>query len=321
MSWPCRKLCLVLSTERLRLLSAVARAGSFSGAAQAAYVSASAVSQQMAVLEREVGATLFERGPRGVRLTAIGEALAARAEGILSHLRDAQAEVQAMTGTEGGRVCVGSFPTATSAFAAGAVAAFRQRHPGVEVRFVDGEPAESITRLRARELDLAVVFDLDLWPAFLDYDGTLVAEETDVELVDFFDDPFFLLVPDDHRLAGAASVPLWELAGEPFIGSSHDCAPWGPDFALACRRAGFEPNFEARYSSVDFSALQAFVASGLGLTLLPRLAARAVRDGVVLLPLEGAPTRRVKLAVPAGSYRAPATTAMMQVLHEVVDPG
>ena len=315
------KLGLVLSTERLRVLAAVARAGSFAGAGAELYVTASAVSQQMAVLEREVGATLFERGPRGVRLTFAGEALAAQAEEVLSKLRDALVEVEAIAACGGGRVGLGSFPTATYSFAARAVAEFRARYPSVEVRFVDGEPAESIARLRARELDLAVVFDLETWSVARSYEGTMVAEETDVELLDFCEDPFFLLVPVGHRLAPATLVSLDQVAGEPFIGSSHDCGPWGPDFTRACRRAGFEPNFELRYSSVDFTALQAFVAAGLGLTLLPRLATGWIRDDVVLLPLEAGPIRRVKIALPAGSYRSPATTAMVEVLREVAGIG
>lgn len=243
----------------------------------------------------------------------------AHADRILTELRDAVAEVGAIAACAGGRVTLGSFPTATASFAARAVATFRDRYPDVEVRFVDGEPAESIVRLRARELDLAVVFDLESWPVTMDYSGTVVASETDVQLIDFCDDPFLLLVPRGHRLAQEPVVTLPQLADEAFIGSSFECAPWGRDLAVLCRRRGFEPNFELLYSSIDFSALQAFVAAGLGLTLLPRLATGHLRDDVVLRPLEEGPARRVKIALPARSFRSPVTTAMIDVLREVAN--
>ncbi|MBA3302672.1 MAG: LysR family transcriptional regulator, partial [Acidimicrobiia bacterium] len=293
----------------------MARAGSFAGGAEQLFLTPSAVSQQMAVLERQVGTVLFERGARGVRLTPAGKALAARADAILTQLRDAMVEVEGIAAGESGQVALGSFPTASSRFTARAVAAFRSRNPRVEVRLVDGEPCESIARLKARQLDLAVVFDLESWPATMCYDGSVVADEADVELLDLCDDPFMLLVPRAHPLARSETVELRQLTGERFMGSSNDCAPWGMDFARLCRGAGFEPNFEAHFSSVDFFSLQAFVAAGLGLTLLPALATGMVRDDVVVLSLEQGPVRRVKIALPTRTYRSPATTAVIEALR------
>lgn len=306
----------MLGTERLRTLLAVARTGSFAAAAGDLYLTPSAVSQQMAALEREAAAVLFERNRRGVRLTDAGRALVAHAEVVVARLADARAELEAIGAGGAGRLRFGSFPTATATFVARAVAAFGARHPGVELRFFDGEPYESAARLKARELDLAVVFDLSCWPVTVDYDGQPVCAEGDLDCVELFADPFAVLVPAGHPLEACAEVAVEQLAGERVVGSPRRCAPWGADLERLCRLAGFEPVFEDRYRSADFQAQQAFVAAGRGLTLLPRLARGAVRDDVVVRPLVDGPVRHVKLATPAGAYRSPAVAAMVDVLCE-----
>lgn len=310
----------MISTDRLAVLLAAARAGSFAGAAEVLYQTPSAVSQQVATLEREVGATLFERSRRGVQLTTAGQALQRHAEVVLNRLADAQAEIEALISGETGRVQFGSFPTATAGFAATAVARFQQRYPKVQVRFMDGEPYESFARLRMRELDLAVVFDMRSWPAYRTYEGRVVGSAGDVELVDLCEDPFLVMLPPDHHLVARHEIELDDLRDERITGSSNDCAPWGADLRRLCEEAGFAPLLEPLYSSADFPAQQAFVAAGLGISLLPTLAQVNVREDIVLRTLRGGPVRRVHVAFPAGAYRSATTTALVAILRELVSP-
>ncbi len=311
----------MISTERLAVLLAAARAGSFAAAADLLFQTPSAVSQQIANLEREVGTLLFERSRRGVQLTAAGHALHRHAEAVFNRLADAQAEIDALTSGAIGRLAFGSFPTATATFAASAVAVFQDRHPGVEVRFTDGEPYESIVRLKLRELDLAVVFDLESWPVYRSYAGRTVASASDIEVVDLCEDPFLVMLSPDHRLTKKRELKLDDLRHERITGSSNDCAPWGADLRRLCGAKGFQPMLEPLYSSADFQAQQAFVASGLGLSLLPSLAIVNVRDDIALRPLRGGPIRRVQVAFPAGAYRSAAVEALVAILRELVPDG
>jgi len=307
----------MLDERRIDMLLAVVEHGSFTRAAAALSFTASAVSQQMALLERDAGATLFERSPRGVRLTSAGAALVGHAEGVRRHLLDARAEVAAISEAAGGSFAFGSFPTATAAIAAPAIAQFHAAHPNVDLHFIDGEPYESVARLRGRELDLALVFGLDNWPAAMDYDGVLVARDEEIQMLPLFDDPFLVLLPKGHRLADSDEVKLAALAEERIIGSPVGCAPWGMDLEHVCQQAGVELMFQAVYRSADFQAQQALVASGLGITLLPRLASAALRDDVVVRPLMNAPARHVSLAWPAGAYRSSSVLAMTDIVAEL----
>src|ERR671938_546941 len=123
----------MLDVKRLRVLREVAARGSFSGAAEALSYTQSAVSQQIAALEREAGAQLVERNARGVRLTDAGRVLVAHADAVLARLADAEAELSALAGLRAGRVRVASFPSAGATVMPKAIACFRERHPAVEV--------------------------------------------------------------------------------------------------------------------------------------------------------------------------------------------
>src|ERR1700736_1727946 len=151
----------MLNVARLRVLKEVAYRGSFSSAAQALSYTQSAISQQIAALEAEAGITLLERHPRGVSLTAAGQTLVAHAEGILARMDAAEAALSAIAGLRGGRLRMASFPTAGATLMPLAIATFRASSPEVALTLAGGEPEEIIPRLRASELDLALLFDFD----------------------------------------------------------------------------------------------------------------------------------------------------------------
>src|ERR1700754_357488 len=142
----------MLDVRRMRVLREVAQRGSFSAAADALAYTQSAVSQQIAALEREAGTRLVERTARGVRLTDAGRALVEHADAILARLADAEAELEAIAGLRGGRLRLAAFPSAGAALMPEAIAVFRRRHPAVELTVRQLEPEDSLPLLKSGEL-------------------------------------------------------------------------------------------------------------------------------------------------------------------------
>src|ERR671934_1990134 len=149
----------MLNVQRLRVLKEVASHRSFSAAAEALSYTQSAVSQAVATLEAETGATLIERDRKGVRPTPAGEALLAHADGIFARIEAAEDALASILGIRGGRLRMASFPTAGNTLMPLAIARFRAAHPDVELTLAEGEPEEIAPRLRAGEFDLALLFE------------------------------------------------------------------------------------------------------------------------------------------------------------------
>lgn len=307
----------LLDLKRLAMLREVDRRGSFAAAAEAMSFTPSAVSQQMAALGREMGVALFERTPQGMRLTESAQALVAHTEAVFARLAEAQGEIEAIAGGVGGRLRLGSFPTATVSFAAQAMQNFRELCPGVQLAFADGEPYESVARLKERELDLAVLFDFDHWTAATDYDGRAVCGDCEIECLALFDDPFRVVLPAGHPLARFESIEIAQLDGERVIGSPATCSPWGTDLQHLCRTEQVAPEFEPHYRTADFAALQAIVATGRGLTLVPELALSTPHPDTISRPLVGGPVRHVSIASLAGIEPSPACQVMVDVIVEL----
>ena len=154
----------MLDVRRMRVLKSVAEEGSIAAAAQALSFTPSAVSQQIATLEREAGVSLVERGPRSIRLTDAGRALVEHTEGILASLEAAEAEIQAIAGVRGGILRLASFPTAYATIMPAAIAEFRSRHPAVELTLTEADPLMSLARVKSGELDLALLYEYDYVP-------------------------------------------------------------------------------------------------------------------------------------------------------------
>src|SRR3954471_4320181 len=146
----------MLDVKRLRVLREVASHGSFSAAAEALSYTQSAVSQQIAALEREAGTRLVERSVRGVKLTDAGRALVGHTDAILARLADAEEELQAINGLRGGRLRLAAFPSACATLMPLALATFRERHPGVELTLCPAEPDDGMRQLRGGDSDIAL---------------------------------------------------------------------------------------------------------------------------------------------------------------------
>jgi DNA-binding transcriptional LysR family regulator len=302
----------MLDVKQLRVLKAVSEQGSFSAAADALTYTQPAVSQQIAALEKQAGATLVNRGSRGVTLTDAGRALVDHAEVVIARLAAAEAELEAIAGVRGGRVRMSSFPTAGASLLPPAVALFTRRHPEVELTFVEQEPEEAVAMLRGAELELALVFE---------YRG-LSQPEFDrlyegIELRHLIDDPMYVAMPADHPAARKQRVRLGDFAEDVWI-QNDTRGPCGRLHLAACVGAGFEPNIG--YESDDYNVVQGLIAAGVGVSLLPALSLTNVREDIVVRSLgPRAPTRRIASAVLAGRYRSPAADAMLDILHEVAD--
>ena len=149
----------MLDVKRLKILREVAQQKSFSAAGEALFLSQSAVSQQIATLEREVGMQLLDRTREGPKLTDAGLVLVGHAEAAIARLEEAERELAAIAGLEGGELRLASFPSASATVLTEAVSIFHRRHPNVRLSVADAEPEQSLPRLRAGELDLALTFD------------------------------------------------------------------------------------------------------------------------------------------------------------------
>jgi DNA-binding transcriptional LysR family regulator len=301
----------MLNVSRLRVFREVAEHGSFSAAAEAMSYTQSAVSQQIATLEGEVGMTLLERLPRGVRLTQAGRTLMAHTEGILARLQAAEAELLELKGLRGGQLRMASFPTAGATLMPVAIAAFRRAHPQVELTLSEGEPEEIAPRLHAGELDLALLFE------FADAGdplGEALTRGEGLTRVELLEDPLYLALPRRHGLARAAEVRLEDLHGEAWVQTAR-ASPCAMHVVRCCHAAGFEPN--VAFESDDYQTVQGLVASGVGVALIPELALSVVREDIVVRALAPAPpVRQVLAALPSGGRLAPAGPAMLTVLRQ-----
>src|SRR5918996_276470 len=143
----------MLDVRRMRVLREVVASGSFSAAAEALHLSQSAVSQQVAALEREVGQPLLERTSAGPKLTPAGQTLVAHADAVIARLEEAERELAEIAGLEGGTLRVMSFPTASATLLTRAMSIFHARFPSVDLHFSEGEPEHSLPALRSGDID------------------------------------------------------------------------------------------------------------------------------------------------------------------------
>jgi DNA-binding transcriptional LysR family regulator len=293
----------MLSVARLKILDEVAHRGSFSAAAEALDYTQSAISQQIAALEAEAGMTLLQRHPRGVSLTAAGQTLVGHAEGILARLESAEAALGAIAGLRGGRLRMASFPTAGATLMPLAIATFRARYPDVELTLAEGEPEQIAPRLRAGELDLALLFE---------FDGSAMQQE--ITRTELLEDPLYLALPSDHELAKKRKLRLEDLREEAWVQTSN-ASPCARHVVRSCHAAGFEPN--VAFESDDYQTVQGLVAAGVGVALIPELALTVVREDIAIRALSPRPpARQVIAATPAGARLLPAAPAMLAVLSE-----
>ena len=290
-----------MDTTLLAVFREVARQGSFTGAAEALGYTQSAVSRQISALEKELGAELFDRLPRGVRLTPQGHCLLPHAQAVIDRLGIAVDELLALRDMATGRLRVGAFPTADVALVPRAVAAFRAAYPKITLTLAEGLVRQHVARLHAGDLDLAVLT------------ATAPAAFDGLDLRHLLDDQMLVAMPPSHPMAGRRTLRLAELADEDWIAGSSR-----PEETLisSALHAGFQPRIT--YVVGEWIAKQGMVAAGLGITLIPSIAASTVRPDIALAALhrDDSPIRSVFAATPHGITGPPATTPFLDFLSQ-----
>ena len=249
-----------MQLQTLEVFRAVARHGSITAAAQALRFSQSAVSRQIATLEADVGAVLFDRLARGVRLTEQGRSLLPHAESVVDRLAAARQDLAALHQLGSGRLRVGAFPTAVAALVPRALAAFRAEHPQVHLSLVEGRTPQVLERLLAGDADIVVVSAPPDQPL----------DDARLDLHHLLDEELLVAVPRQHRLARRRVVRLAELASDSFLAGS---ATAENTLLRATLPHGFAPRIDI--VTAEWTGKLGCVAAGLGVALIPALALRA----------------------------------------------
>jgi DNA-binding transcriptional LysR family regulator len=297
----------MLQVERLRALHAVAVHGSVSAAASALHVTTSAVSQQIAKLERETDSQLIERNGRGVRLTDAARLLVAHADGILSLVEQAESDFEAHRGQVVGRLTVGAFATAARGLLPELLGVLGERYPRLTVSMREVEPPAAIRQVLRGELDLAIVQDWHSLPLGVP-DG--------IERAPLLDDVADVVVPERHRLAGRGVVDVSELIAEPWVSSPPGAVCY--DLLVhTVRSHDAEPRIV--HMAAEYETQLKLVAANLGIAIFPRLGRGPVPPGVALLRTEPKLLRSVYVIWRKQVGSRPGISATVEALRSVAD--
>jgi DNA-binding transcriptional LysR family regulator len=294
---------LGVELRHLAALEAVARERSFGRAAESLGYTPSAVSQQIATLERAVGERLVERpgGPRPVALTEAGELLLGHAGAIVARLKAAQADLRALGEGRAGTLRVGAFQSVGSRILPDVVRRFLAGWPDVDLHLHESSADDELLGLIERgELDVAFVM--------------LPIPEGPFETIELLRDPYVLIARVGSDLAAGPSAKLADLRDEPLVGNRLCRSSALAENALRLR--GLEPLVSFR--SDDNGTVQGLVAAGLASAVMPLLSVDETDDRVVVLPLEPAlPPRLIGFAWHRDRQRSAAARAFVDCAVEL----
>ena len=290
---------------RIRAFALVLDLGSISAAASVLGYTQSAVSQQLAALEREVGSALVDRSKRPLRATRAGAALRPHVERVLAALGGAEAALEDLRGGTA-RLRLAAFPSALSSFVPAAVRDLRRKGSQLVVQVLQLETAEAVERVRAGGADLAVVHYMP---------GVAVPETADLQRRRLLVDHLYVVLPDGHRLARRNDVTIADLHSEPLILPRRD-TPAGRFRSVVehlCAQAGFSPR--VAYELDDLPAAQAFVAAGIAVVPMHGLILATLPPGATARPLAERPvgSRTIEALAPAAA-RTPAVDDLLDRL-------
>ncbi|MGW0909144.1 LysR family transcriptional regulator [Streptomyces sp. NPDC002853] len=292
----------MLDTRRMQVLRAVVTSGSVTAAARNLGYTPSAVSQQMAALEKEAGIALLERTGRGVRATDAGRLLTEYAVAIGRQLAEAETALAGLRSGRTGRVAMRYFTTAGARLVAPALAALRRAQPEVRVELKLSDPDDPMPAVRDRQADLALV----VRPR-----GQLGVEG--VRFEHLLDDRYKAVLPVGHPLAAKRLLEMTDLADEPWV-ASESPGPCLDPILEACGSAGFSPDFVVE--SGDYATAQGFVAAGLGVSLVPELGLDTPHSGVVVREVRNpVPLRSIHAAVRGPAPDRPAVGGLLDALR------
>lgn len=295
----------MLDVRRLQLLRVLSLHGTIAATARVCSLTPSAVSQQLSLLEREVGTPLFLRDGRRLVLTEAASVLVEHAEHVLASLERASASVAELTGTVRGVLRLSAFASAARTLVPDAIARCRRDHPDLLLRLSEHETTEALVALKAGGVDLALIYEYNLLPQVSD---------PGIELLPLAREPLLAAFAPDTE-ASSQPLPLRELRDEAWI-APHSDTSLRSALERACGLAGFAPRLD--YTSDDYTVILALVQAGLGVSMIPRLALESVFPDIRLRPIvEPELTRTVSAAIRAGSRRSPSISAVLDALHGV----
>jgi DNA-binding transcriptional LysR family regulator len=287
----------MLDLRRLRLLRELARRGTITAVAEALSYSPSAVSQQLASLEKEAGVRLLEPAGRRVRLTPQGDLLVTHTQVLLEEMERAEAALAQSLNETIGTLRVAAFQTAVLALVPHALSQLARQHPSLRVEVTELEPEVALPALVAGEFDLVLGEE---------YPGQPLPRPRETERHDLLTDELRLITPP-----GWSDQSLPSLASRPFV--MEPVGTTAREWATAtCRQAGFEP--DARYTTTDLQIHLRLVESGLAAALLPDLSGASNRHDVVAHQLHGRPRRQIFTTVRGGAARHPKVQAFTSAL-------
>lgn len=266
----------MLDVHRLRVFRSVVASGSIQAAAVSLGYTASAVSQHVSALQRETGLALITRIGRGIEPTAAGLALADEIDGVLSRLGDVESFVDDLRAGRTGTLSIAYFASVGSAWMPAVVRALLRDFPGIRLNL---SLRDDLPTNPAERADIQIVVEQERFAGL-----------TGLRTHHLLDDPYVAVLPKDHPLAGDGSVELTQLAGERWVDNDIARGWCRRNLLQACRAAGFNPQFHVE--AHDYATAIAFVDAGIGLTVLPRLAARSLPAGLVAVPVTGPSPQR-----------------------------
>jgi DNA-binding transcriptional LysR family regulator len=292
----------VFESRHILTFQEVVREGSYSGAARTLGYSQPAITQQMQALERAVGMPLFVRARGRLRLTDAGTLLAQHSEVILGDLSAAQRQLRALARLKSGVVRVCAFPSANSTLVPKAIAGLRAAHPELRVELQEAEPPGSLERLEHGECDVALAF------SFRESSDGPPPNLVEIPLMH---DDLTVLLPRGHALARQHDIPLGALAQERWIAGCPRCCA---NLLHLCALEGFVPDIVL--NTDDSLAVQALVAAGLGIALMPALVLSFLSHAKVTgRRVAQQPSRTVAAYVPRGSQGIAAVGLVIEQLR------
>jgi LysR family transcriptional regulator, hydrogen peroxide-inducible genes activator len=244
-----------MELHQLRYFCAVAEAGSFSRAAEQSHVSQPSLSQQIMKLEGELGARLFDRLGRSVRLTETGQTFLPRARAVLRELEAARGDVAEQKDSIGGSVTIGVIPTVAPYFLPQRLTRFSRKYPQVQLTVVEEITPALLELLRASRADLAIL--------------ALPIRGHEFESFPLLTEPLFAALPRDHKLAKRRALSLKDLRSQPFL-LLRDGHCFRDTAVAACDRARLHP--QIIFESGQFSSLLSMVGAGMGVSIVPEMA-------------------------------------------------
>lgn len=282
-----------MDVGRLRALLELERCGTMAAAAEALFLTPSAVSQQIAQLEEEAGVELTERVGRGVRLTPAGHALAGYAGRVMVVLDEARSELAELRREIAGELRVAAFPSIASVVLPDTVKELRRAFPRLSIEIEELEPIDAVAALRSWRADIALIDDLSIAAG---------NNRENIEVVPLAEDALYVAVATDHPLSKKSSLTIADLRQETWAIES-TWSTFGSFVADLCRRAGYEPRINAKCRGSEM--VEAMVASGCSVSVAPGLRVLRAPAGVAWIKLKPEVRRKIYVAYRCGERSHP----------------